>query len=461
MRHAALAAALLAALAAPALASDPDAGFAAALGSIRDAVYRPDNNGGRAVFVPADWVQPQRRRTLERLDREMADLYERSLPATFIIRTGVRGQRGSGTGSGFFIHPDGTGMTNVHVVGNEVGKEVEIETVRGVKKAKVLAVAPGRDIAIIKVSNDNFADWSALVMGGQLRAGNNVFAIGNPADQGSTFTRGIVSRPSQDQFGPWIDVLQLDIELNPGNSGGALVDSQGRLAGMNQAILRGGAINGIGFAIPVQELAKARDEFASTGKLEDGVTQLGVIGDELTVVSARGASGQAGFRPGDAITSFPGSDAAVPGRRANALYRAVGRSRPGQTVAVQVSRAVPCKVHTSAAAGGAPVASVDAHFNPVTGVVMVPGSPAFAGFLAAVTETSAEELEYNGQRYPVAAQGNPAPYGMIFNVPTFAKKVLPTETLQLPVEVYSPAATAASAAPENPLEGLIPGLRGN
>lgn len=453
MRHAALAA-LLAALAAPARAQDSDVAFIQALGRIRESVRQLDSQDG-PLFLPADWVQPKRRRALERLDREQADLYERSLPATFIVRTGQRGQRGSGTGSGYFIHPDGTGMTNVHVVGGEVGKEVEIETVRGVKKARVLAVAPGRDIAIIKVSNDSFADWSALVMGGQLRAGNNVFAIGNPADQGSTFTRGIVSRPSQDQFSPWMDVLQLDIELNPGNSGGALVDTQGRLAGMNQAILRGGAINGIGFAIPVQELARARDEFAATGKLEDGVTRLGVIGEELTVVSADGASGQAGFRLGDAVASFPGSDAAIPGRRANALYRAVGRSRPGQSVAVQVSRAVPCKVHSSAAAGGAPVASVDAFFNPVTGVVMVPGSVAFAGFLAAVTQTSAEELEYNGQRYPVAAQGNPAPFGMIFTAPTFAKKALPTETLQLPVEVYTaPAASAATAGPEQPLPGL-------
>jgi hypothetical protein len=58
-----------------------------------------------------------------------------------------------------------------------------------------------------------------------------------------------------------------------------------------------------------------------------------------------------------------------------------------------------------------------------------------------------------------AAQGNPAPYGMVFTVPTFAKKVLPTETLQLPVEVYAPG--AASAAGERPLESLIPGFGGN
>lgn len=442
MRHAALAA-LLAALAAPA-AAQSDTGFARALGDIRDTLRGP---AGGPLFKPADWVKPQRRPTLESLDREQADLYAKSFPATFIVRTGTRGQRGSGTGSGYFIHPDGTGMTNVHVVGNAVGAEVELETVRGVKKAKVLAVAPGRDIAIIKVSDDGFADWEALVMGPQLVAGNNVFAIGNPADQGSSLSRGIVSRPAQDQFSPWVDVLQLDITLNPGNSGGALLDSQGRLVGMNQAILRGGAVNGIGFAIPVQELARARDEFAATGKLEDGVTHIGVVGDQLTVVSVPGAVGQAGFKVGDAIVDFPGAAAAVPGNRSAALYRAVGRSRPGQAVTVQVARAQPCRLHTSAAAGAKPVNTVACLINPVTGVVVAPGGPALGAFIAAVTETSVEEVEHNGARYAVSAEGQPASFGMVFSAAAFPKKsTLPTQTLNLPVEVYVPEAPAAERA---------------
>lgn len=441
MRHAALA--VLLALAAPA-AAQSDAGFIRALGDVRDTLRGP---AGGPLFRPADWVKPQRRPTLESLDREQADLYTKSFPATFIVRTGTRGQRGSGTGSGYFIHPDGTGMTNVHVVGNTVGAEVEIETVRGVKKAKVLAVAPGRDIAIIKVSNDDFADWEALVMGAQLVAGHNVFAIGNPADQGSSLSRGIVSRPAQDKFSPWVDVLQLDITLNPGNSGGALLDSSGRLVGMNQAILRGGAVNGIGFAIPVQDLARARDEFASTGKLQDGVTHIGVMGDQLTVIAVPGAVGQAGFRVGDAIVDFPGAAAAVPGNRPAALYRAVGRSRPGQTVAVQVARAQPCRLHTSATAGAKPVGSVACVINPVTGAVVVEGGPALGAFIAAVTETSVEEVEYNGTRYAVSAEGRPGPFGMVFTAEAFPKKApLQTETLRLPVEVYAPEAQPAERA---------------
>jgi S1-C subfamily serine protease len=454
MRHAALAA-LLASLAAPALAQSSDADFAGSLNEIQatlrssSLVGAPAGGETRGLFQRrADWVRPRRHPTLDRLDREQQDLYTRAFPATFIVRVGQRGQSGSGTGSGYFINPDGTGMTNVHVAGAVIGSEVELDTVRGVKRARVIAAAPGRDIAIIKVVDDSprpFRNWPALVMGASLNAGRNVFAIGNPVDQGSTFTRGIVSHPNQDGFSAWMDVLQLDIELNPGNSGGALIDSSGRLVGMNQAILRGGTVNGIGFAIPVQELARARDEFASTGRLEDGVTHLGVAEDDLTVVTAPGAAGQAGLRPADSIQSFPGLADAVPGRRAMALYRAVGHSRPGQTIPLRVARSEPVMIHTSAAAGGTPVASAHAFFNPSNGKLIAPGTPELAAFAQAVTEQSVEELEYNGQRYTVAVQGQPQTFGIIFSVQGFANKLRPTETLNLPVELYVPEPEEAAA----------------
>lgn len=450
MRHAALAALLLSL---PPVAAAAEADFFGDLRAIRGAVLDPVT--GRGPIMKADWVPPQRRETLSRLDAEQADLYAKSLPATFIVRVGQRGQRGSGTGSGYFISPDGTGMTNVHVVGAEIGKEVELETVRGIKKAKVLAVAPGRDIAIIKVSNDSFKDWAAFTMGSALRPGSNVFALGNPADTAAhgeaVISRGIVSVPAQDAVSAWLDVLQLDISLNPGNSGGALVNSSGELVGMNQAILRGDNVGGIGYAIPVQELARARDEFAATGKLEDGATRIGLAGDDLTVIAASGASAAAGFKVGDAIASFPGSASAAPGRKAQALYRAVGRLRPGQSLAVQVHRGAPCKIHTSAAAGGAPVASADCVLNPATGAVIAPGSPQLGAFLQAVTQASVEEIEFGGKRYAADAQGQPSSFGILFTAAGFAKKTVPAVTLNLPVELYS-----APAESEDPQEGRAP-----
>lgn len=427
MRHAALAA-LLAVVPASAYADDLAESFRA----LRD-VVRP---AGSPYFRKTDFVKPQRRPGLEQLEREQQDLYDKSLPATFIVRIGQRGRPGSGTGSGFFIHPDGTGMTNVHVVGAEIGKEVEIETIRGVKKAKVLAAAPGRDIAVIKVSDDPFSDWSAFTMAGRLRAGALVFAIGNPADQGVTFTRGIVSRPAQDQLSPWQDVLQLDILLNPGNSGGALIDSRGGLVGMNQAVARNEKVDGIGFAIPVQELSRAYAEFKATGRLVDGVTSLGVAGDELTVIKAEGAPAQAGFRVGDAIVDFPGAASAVPGRRSAALYRAVGRAAVGQGVPVKVVRGAPAKLLTADAAGGKANASVDVIFNPATGVAFVPGSPALGAFFQTVTETSVEELVVGGKRYGVEPLGEPGPHGMLFSATGYARVAGTQVPLNLPVEEY-------------------------
>lgn len=443
MRHAALIA-LLAAFALPAgaagtgadsaVAGTGDAAFLESLRGIRDLV-RPRT--GEPRFVPVDFVKPRQRPGLEGLDREQANLFAETAPATFIVRVGAGGDAAAGTGSGFFIHPDGTGMTNVHVVGARIGTEVDIETARGPKKARILAVAPGRDIAIIKVSNDTFADWTALTMGAALNAGHSVFAIGNPLDMGATFTRGMVSRPGQDKMSAWMDVLQLDIMINPGNSGGALVDSSGRLVGMNQAIARSEVADGVGFAIPVQELARARAEFAATGRLRDSHTSLGVVGDDLAVVRAEGAPAAAGFRFGDAIMSFPGSDSAALGRRVSALHRAAARSQPGQTIAVSVVHGVPARIHTAAGAGGAAVASADVVFNPATGVLVSAASRDLAVYLMSVTQISVEELEYNGARYVIEPMGAPGPQGMVFNAVGFARKALTPVVLNLPVEEYT------------------------
>ena len=454
MRHAALAVLLVAS---PAAASDLD--FENGLRLIQDQVRRVD---GSPRFQKTDFVKPTKRPALSQLEKEQQDLYDKSVPATFIVRLGERGKPGSGTGSGYFIDPDGTGMTNVHVVGAEIGKEVEIETARGVKKAKVLAAAPGRDIAIIKVSNDAFNDWSALTMAGQLKAGALVFAIGNPADQGVTFTRGIVSRPAQDQLSPWQDVLQLDIQLNPGNSGGALINSDGGLVGMNQAVARSASIDGIGYAIPVQELKRAYDEFKATGKLVDGVTSLGVVGDELTVLKADGAPAQAGFKPGDAIVDFPNAANAVPGRRSATLYRAVGRAKVGTAVAVSVVRGEAAKLHTANAAGGKPNASVDGIYNPATGILLVPGTPLLGAFIQSVTQASVEEVVIGKDRFTVEPLGQPTAAGMLFSINGYKPVAGTRVTLNLPVEEYKPsAAPSAHSGPRNaPQRGgtLPPGL---
>ncbi|MDX6769575.1 MAG: serine protease [Elusimicrobiota bacterium] len=438
MRHAALAA-LLAAT--PAAAAG-DYGFTESLRGI-ESMVRP-GRGVEPRFQQADWVQPQRRPGLEQLDRERADLFTRTLPATFIVRLGEAGQR-TGTGSGFFINPDGTGMTNAHVVGTVVGAEVDIETVRGMKRARVLAVAPGRDIAIIKVINDRFADWAALTPGAALREGHGVFAIGNPVDQGVSFSRGMVSRPSQDKMSPWMDVLQLDLMINPGNSGGALVDASGRLVGMNQAVARAETVDGLSFAIPVQELTRARDEFAATGALVDAHTSLVVAGPDLTVMSVGAAPAAAGFQAGDAVVSFPGSSSVAVERRASALQRAAARGRVGQTIVVEVTRAAAARLHTAPTAGAPATASIDAVFNPATGIGYAAGTPALRAFIMAVTPASAEEVEFAGSRYVIEPLNQAGPQGMLFRATGFVKKAQPTVTLNLPIEAYSPVPAAAAA----------------
>lgn len=159
-----------------------------------------------------------------------------------------------GHGSGCFVSPDGYLITNAHVVGNDA--TVEVLLADGLQaKGRVVRLNSDMDLALIKVDTEGLTAFQ-LPNGGTVEVGADVFAIGTPADKelGQSITKGIISGRRKLEGRT---LLQTDVSINGGNSGGALVTHSGQLLGIVNAKLVGRGIEGIGFAIPAEQVAEA------------------------------------------------------------------------------------------------------------------------------------------------------------------------------------------------------------
>lgn len=257
-------------------------------------------------------------------------------------------------GSGVVLTPDGYIVTNNHVV--EGADEVEVTFNNKVKKtATIIGTDPTTDLALIKVEA---SDLQYLTFGDSdnVRIGEWVLAVGNPFNLTSTVTAGIVSAKARNLsiLGEGTSVesfIQTDAAVNPGNSGGALVNTKGELVGINAAIAsHTGSYEGYSFAIPSNIVRKVVDDLLLYGTTQRGY--LGVQIAELTQelaekegleniegvyvaeVTEGGAAILAGIKAGDVITS-------VAGKKVNSttqLRESVGQYRPGDKVDVEVNR---------------------------------------------------------------------------------------------------------------------------
>ncbi|ELC8460983.1 trypsin-like peptidase domain-containing protein [Clostridium perfringens] len=226
-----------------------------------------------------------------------------------------------GLGSGFIINEDGYVVTNYHVING--AQEVKVIFSDGKEvNAKVVNYDAERDIAVIKITDDvKMPGIAQLGDSSTVKAGEEVIAIGNPLGKefSSTVTKGIVSSPNRKmktENGNVLDYIQTDAAINPGNSGGPLINSKGEVIGINTAKKVGEDIEGIGFAIPINEV-KTRlgslskpilklgitartvtPELAKENKLEEGVYVIGV--QEFSPAE------KAGLKIGDLIVEFGG-----------------------------------------------------------------------------------------------------------------------------------------------------------
>lgn len=253
-----------------------------------------------------------------------------------------------GVGSGFIIESNGLILTNAHVVEGATTIYVTLTDKREFK-AKLLGLDKRTDVAVVKI---DARDLPKLPLGdsSKVRVGEWVVAIGSPFGLENTVTAGIVSAKSRDT-GDYLPFIQTDVAVNPGNSGGPLLNTAGQVIGINSQIFsRSGGYMGISFAIPIDEAMRVADQLRTNGKMTRG--RIGVALGEMTKevaeslglgkprgayvrnVEPGGPAATGGIEAGDVILSFNGRDIA----KSTDLPRVVGETKPGTSAPLQVWR---------------------------------------------------------------------------------------------------------------------------
>jgi len=202
-----------------------------------------------------------------------------TLQDLFYGRTPQRQQLG--TGSGVIISPDGYIITNNHVIDGSRALSVTLNDNRTFD-AKIIGTDPKTDIALLKIESNEDLPYTTFADSDQAKIGEWVLAVGNPFNLTSTVTAGIISAKSRDlSSNNSQSFIQTDAAVNPGNSGGALVNTNGDLIGINTAISsQTGSYIGYSFAVPSNIAKKVVQDIMEFGNVQNGI--LGVIGGALT-----------------------------------------------------------------------------------------------------------------------------------------------------------------------------------
>ncbi|ACC70026.1 DegQ family serine endoprotease [Paraburkholderia phymatum] len=257
-------------------------------------------------------------------------------------------EQNSGVGSGFILSPDGYVMTNAHVIDDADTIYVTLTDKREFK-AKLIGVDERTDVAVVKI---NAANLPTVPIGdsNKVRVGEWVVAIGSPFGLENTVTAGIVSAKGRDT-GDYLPFIQTDVAVNPGNSGGPLINMQGEVIGINSQIYsRTGGFMGISFAIPIDEAMRVADQLKASGKVVRGRIAVAIgevtkdVADSLGLPKAQGAlvssvepggpADKAGVQPGDIILKFNGHNVDT----ATDLPRMVGDTKPGTKATITLWR---------------------------------------------------------------------------------------------------------------------------
>ncbi len=258
-----------------------------------------------------------------------------------------------GTGSGVIVSPDGYIITNNHVIDGY--SEIEITTNNNKSyKANLIGTDPGTDIAVLKINTDKMLPYISFGDSDITKIGEWVLAVGNPFNLNSTVTAGIISAKSRDlnkYDNKNESYIQTDAAVNKGNSGGALVNTNGQLIGINTAIssVTGGFV-GYSFAVPSNVARKVFEDIIEFGDVQKGL--LGVIGQALNsdiakkfdVIETEGfyiseiekgfGADISGLKPGDIIKSIDGLKI----NKFADLSGYLSTKRPGQKVSIMFIR---------------------------------------------------------------------------------------------------------------------------
>ncbi len=287
-------------------------------------------------------------------DEEILDAYSRAVTSV-VDAVGPAVARVSlprGGGSGVLFTPDGYLLTNAHVVGTARAVEVALPD-GSTQKGNVVGTDPATDLAVVHIDGSHLPA-AELGESSKLRVGQLVVAIGNPLGFSFTVSAGVVSalgRTLRAQDGRLMDaIIQSDVALNPGNSGGPLVDSRARVVGINTAVILGA--QGIGFSVPVDTARRVLAEIMQHGRVRRGVLGLAAqtrpldrrlarrhdlaqkTGVEVIEVQAGKPAERAGLRPGDILLAIDGA----PVQSVDEVHRLLGASSIGRAMSCKVLR---------------------------------------------------------------------------------------------------------------------------
>jgi S1-C subfamily serine protease len=297
-------------------------------------------------------------------DEELLDAYSRAVinvvekvgPAVVAIRikkADIPQRYGNeGAGSGILIAPDGFILTNDHVVSDT--SDIEVLLTEGSSyRAEIIGTDPATDLAVIRVSGSTLPS-AELGNSDLLRAGQLAIAIGNPLGFQNTVSTGVISalgRALRSRSGRLIEnIIQTDVPLNPGNSGGPLVDSRGRVIGINTAMIF--SAQGISFAIPINTAKWVVGELVRYGKVRRAF--LGIVAQarpisrrfmrllgkesnttpEVIAVEPNGPAESAGITIGDLVLSVNGENISS----VDDLHRFLAKHPPGVTLKLGIFR---------------------------------------------------------------------------------------------------------------------------
>jgi len=315
-----------------------------------------DGSGGESQPAPHN-PNPGDGALLDGYSHTVSRVAEQLSPSVVRVESrGAKGRSGTGqvgTGSGVIISPDGFVITNSHVV--QGARVARLSTPDGVvTEARVLGDDPDTDLALLQATAAVTLPAARLGDSKTLRPGHLVIAIGNPLGFDSTVTAGVVSalgRSLRGQSGRLIeDVIQTDAALNPGNSGGPLVNSRGEVVGINTAVIMGA--QGICFAVTSNTASYVVSEIIRHGRVRRAHIGIGAqttaiprrlaqraglavaSGAAITQIMPDAPAAQAGLQLGDIIVSLDGQ--AIAG--VDDLIRQLDGGRIGLSVAVTILR---------------------------------------------------------------------------------------------------------------------------
>ena len=276
---------------------------------------------------------------LDAYSKAVVQVVERVGPA--VVGVGVRGARGrAGGGSGVLFTPDGYILTNAHVVAG--AREMRVTLTDGSEHTATLVGSdPATDLAVVRIEGTHLPH-AELGSSASLRVGQLVVAIGNPLGFSNTVSAGVVSalaRSMRAQDGRLIDpILQTDVALNPGNSGGPLVDSHARVVGINTMIILGA--QGLSFAVPIDTARWVIGQLMTVGRVRRGYLGLAAqvrplpkrlarrlallveTGVQVMQVEPGKPAAKGGLLPGDVIVSLDGK----PVRNVDEVHRLLDAS---------------------------------------------------------------------------------------------------------------------------------------